>query len=113
MCPGLQKNALLDGVNNRLTASFRLPMQFFMFGSAYKATFVFQLASSVNVIKAGYMLSYYVAKQMELPTICETRLFPYMKDVVGTALRKENVEKNGQNTGLERHRGPKNTRNGV
>lgn len=63
------------------------------FGSAYKVRLSFQLASSADAIKASYMLSYHVAKQMKPHTICETLLMPCMKDVVGAVIGKEHVKK--------------------
>ncbi|KAH7968023.1 hypothetical protein HPB52_005342 [Rhipicephalus sanguineus] len=52
-----------------------------------------KLASSADAIKASYMLSYHVAKQMKPHTICETLLMPCMKDVVGAVIGKEHVKK--------------------
>ncbi|KAL3226443.1 hypothetical protein MRX96_024948 [Rhipicephalus microplus] len=59
----------------------------------YKFRLSFQLASSADTIKASYMLSYHVAKQMKPHTICETLLMPCMKAVVGAVIGKEHTKK--------------------
>lgn len=59
----------------------------------YKFKLSFQLASSADAIKASYMLSYHVAKQMKPHTICKTLLVPCMKDVIVALIGKEHVKK--------------------
>lgn len=47
--------------------------------------------SSSAAVKASYIISYHIAKQMKPHTIREILLMPCMKEVVGIVIRNEHV----------------------
>lgn len=49
--------------------------------------------SSSAAVKASYIISYHIAKQMKPHTIREILLMPCMKEVVGIVIRNEHVRK--------------------